>query len=297
MKLTKDVDLSLDNFEKGKDFTVNYSGELFKNGSNDVYLSFGYGDNWDNKEEIKMVKSQTGYQANVNPKNYGAFNFCFRDSNNVWDNNSYKNYSINIENQSEINLGNGGELLGNVQGFGGTNLGGVNEAGGIGGVDEAGGIGDITEAGSVGGIGGVAEAGEIGGVLPDAEITANPGLEETERKTFNIDAIIEEILNTEIAPAPVQQVVPEEPKIEKIVAKENPSHINKTSLLVEDVLVPFYANESSQGNNGQFLPVDPKTYSKFFTITRKIKLAIYKIINAIPKLVTGNYTKKKNVQN
>lgn len=274
MELTKDINLSLDSFEKDKDFTINYSGALYKSNSNDVYLNFGYGDTWENKEELKMSKSQNGYSVNVTPKNSGVFNFCFRNNNNEWDNNSYQNYSIDVKEQTKTFS----IETPNID------------------VQEPEAIEEFSIEEEIAAP--VSEKAGIQNTIESNEGVENCGSVEaaTERKTFNIDAIIEEILNTDIEPTPipVQPIQPEPPKIEKIIAKDNPTHINKTSLLVEDVLVPFYSNETTDDKNNQFLPVDPKTYSKFFTIKNKIKLAIYKIINAIPKLITGNYTKKKH---
>ena len=288
MELTKDINFDLDNFEKGKDFTINYSGQLFQNGSEEVYLNFGYGDNWQDKTELKMHKTSNGFSLNLIPQNSGEFNFCFRSENNIWDNNSYNNYSIKIDEQPsslyapviEVSLDD-------------TELININEY-------ELDGIDTEFFQDSI-------ETEEF--IETQTEHQKNDSLiqeatpiidQPTERKTFNIDAIINEILNTDITPAPAQEytpIQPEETKIEKIVANENPTHVNKTSLLVEDVLVPFYASESNKEDSSQFLPVDTTTYSKFFTIKRKIKLVLYRILNVIPKLITGNYTKKKTIEN
>lgn len=262
MELTKDVHFNLEKFIKGKSFTINYSGQLFQANSDEVFINFGYGQNWNNKNELKMTKTNSGFSAQITPVEANEFNFCFRNNNNIWDNNSYKNYSIDIEqdyvtpieqNSSELYEGNL-EFQEELETLSNNKM------------EEF-------------------ESNEES-TLEYIE----PIVEQAERKTFNIDAIIDEILNTEITPsAPVE--FKQEVKEEKVVIpSENPTHVNKTSLLVEDVLVPFYTNE----DNGQFLPVDTTTYSKFFTIKRKIKLAIYRILHTIPKILTGNYKKKSS---
>lgn len=264
MELTKDINLNLEKIVKGQAFTVQYSGQLFQNNSDEVFINFGYGQNWDNHGELKMTKTISGFCAEITPIDATELNFCFRDNNNIWDNNSYKNYSINVEqvdispieeNSSELYKGDL-EFQAELETLTNTKS------------DE------------------FQEKQET--TLSDIE----PIVENSERKTFNIDAIIDEILNTEITisnPEPMQ--FEQEPKQEKIIVpSDNPTHVNKTSLLVEDVLVPFYTNE----DNGQFLPVDTQTYSKFFTIKRKIKLALYRILHTIPKILTGNYKKKSS---
>ena len=259
MELTKDINFNLDKLTKGETFTINYFGKLVQEGSEDVFITYGYGENWNNTTELKMNKTTNGFSAEITPLDATEFNFCFRNGNNIWDNNSYQNYTVNIETPVENNIEN---LISEIE----LNL-----------------SEPVVEN----------KVEEIS-ISEEAEIVKEEiDIETTERKTFNIDAIIEEILNTEITPTIepiVENKFEQEIKEEKIIIpSENPTHVNKTSLLVEDVLVPFYTNE----DNSQFLPVDTQTYSKFFTFRRKIKLALYRILHTIPKLITGNYKKKR----
>lgn len=271
MKITKDINFNSERLLKNEPFTINYSGNLFNQGSDEVFIKFGYGESWDNITELQMNKLDSGFSVEITPTEVNDFNFCFRNNNNVWDNNSYQNYSMPIEEKQE-------EIQQQVEQKVETSPI-VN--------DDVNNIENILEA----------------KIEPIANETKQENVEEistpsecTERKSFNIDAIIDEILNTEIVtPTPVQEQPVsyfEEHKVEKVTPNENPVHVNKTSLLVEDVLVPFYADES----NGQFLPVDTKSYSKFFTFRRKLKLALYRILHTIPKLITGNYKKRKTTE-
>lgn len=302
MKLTKDINFNSDKLVKNQPFTINYSGKLFKDGSEEVFITYGYGETWNNTTELKMNKFSTNFSVEITPIEATDFNFCFKNNNNVWDNNSYENYSIAIEEPvviestintvGEITTNNKVEQLTNLE----TSINGK--------VDEI--QNNIQEINSILDKPSVLEEfpelndkkenknNNVANFLNECDITFS---ESAERKTFNIDAIIDEILNTEITPSEeiqeniIEQV--EETKIEKITPSQNPTHVNKTSLLVEDVLVPFYSNESTGENNGQFLPVDTTTYSKFFNFKRKIKLALYRILHTIPKLITGNFKKRK----
>ena len=73
-----------------------YKGKLFEENSEDVYMHFGYGLLWENLQEIKLEKYQDCYKANITLTDIGDINFCFRDSNNNWDNNEGENYSATI---------------------------------------------------------------------------------------------------------------------------------------------------------------------------------------------------------
>ena len=297
MEFTKDINFNLDKLVKNKPFTINYSGKLFQEGSEEVFITYGYGEKWNNTTELKMKKTNTNFSAENTPKEVTDFNFCFKNNNNIWDNNCYKNYSIKIEEPIEEVVVPFEELIENVEEICSKEEvssdeneieinDNVQEINSI--LDKPPVLKDCPE---------LDENKEIKKNVSNFSNEDENVIESTERKTFNIDAIIDEILNSEITPVePVHEAIQqqvEEPKIEKIVPNNNPTHVNKTSLLVEDVLVPFYSNESTGENNGQFLPVDTNTYSKFFTFKRKIKLALYRILHSIPKLLTGNFKKRK----
>lgn len=91
MEFTKDIyfDNSLTN---GKSATITYAGELFKNGSEHVNLVSGFGENWDYTSTTPMTKTENGFVAEIEIKDYDTFNFCFSNEHNTWDNNNYFNY-------------------------------------------------------------------------------------------------------------------------------------------------------------------------------------------------------------
>lgn len=77
--------------------TVSYTGRFFEDNSNEVSIVYGFGDNWENTSEMSMTKTENGFIAEIKMLNYDKFNFCFRNSNNEWDNNNYANYSLPIK--------------------------------------------------------------------------------------------------------------------------------------------------------------------------------------------------------
>ena len=44
-----------------------------------------------------MVKTELGFQAEIELQDFESFNFCFRNEINKWDNNDGKNYIFPIE--------------------------------------------------------------------------------------------------------------------------------------------------------------------------------------------------------
>ena len=46
---------------------------------------------------LEMEKTDLGYQAEIELPEYETFNFCLRNSNDVWDNNEGQNYIFNLE--------------------------------------------------------------------------------------------------------------------------------------------------------------------------------------------------------
>ena len=103
MDFTKDIYINKDKIYEDQEIVVLYKGFLFSNNlTNDVYISLGYGNMWDNKEEIRMKPSTFGYLATVKVGSGETLQFCFRDGNGNWDNNNYANYILPILENEEI---------------------------------------------------------------------------------------------------------------------------------------------------------------------------------------------------
>ncbi len=103
MELVKNIFFNTDKLVENTKIKISYTGKLFEENSSDVYLHYGYGLQWDNVSEIKMEKTELGYQAEIELKSSDSLNLCFRNSEDVWDNNNYQNYSFPIE-KLEVSL-------------------------------------------------------------------------------------------------------------------------------------------------------------------------------------------------
>lgn len=97
MELVKNVFFNTDKLVENAKVKISYVGKLFQEISSEVYLHYGFGSNWDNVNEIKMEKTELGFQAEIELLSSDTLNFCFRNSNNEWDNNENANYIFPIE--------------------------------------------------------------------------------------------------------------------------------------------------------------------------------------------------------
>lgn len=95
MSLYTDINFS-GNLIQNESTIITYSGSLFKNNSESVTIVYGFGNNWSNTTEQLMQKTETGFTAKIELLNFDKFNFCFRNSNYIWDNNNNQNYTAPI---------------------------------------------------------------------------------------------------------------------------------------------------------------------------------------------------------
>ena len=100
MELTKNIFFNTDKLFQNSKVKISYTGTFFENGSEEVYIHYGFGLNWDNVSEVKMERTDLGFQAEIDLIESDSFNFCFRNENNEWDNNDTQNYVFPLEAQS-----------------------------------------------------------------------------------------------------------------------------------------------------------------------------------------------------
>lgn len=103
MELVKDIFFNTDKLIENSTVKISYTGKLFQNNSEEVFVHYGFGSNWDNLNELKMEKSELGFQAEIELVCSDTLNLCFRNSNNEWDNNDGQNYIFPIE-KAELSL-------------------------------------------------------------------------------------------------------------------------------------------------------------------------------------------------
>lgn len=97
MELSKNIFFNTDKLIQNTAVKISYTGKLFQEKSNDVFLHYGFDNEWKNLNEVKMERTDLGFQVEIDLPEYETFNFCFRDENNNWDNNDTQNYVFNIE--------------------------------------------------------------------------------------------------------------------------------------------------------------------------------------------------------
>ena len=96
MELLKNIFFNTDKLVEGTTVKLSYTGYLYSDSTSNVYLHYGYNNEWNELTEIQMEKTDLGYQAEYTLLPYQTLNLCFRDDNNNWDNNENSNYVFNI---------------------------------------------------------------------------------------------------------------------------------------------------------------------------------------------------------
>ena len=97
MELVKNIFFNTDKLIENTTVKISYTGKLFEEDSEEVFVHYGFGNSWDNLNEIKMEKTELGFQAEIELISNDTLNLCFRNSNNEWDNNDAQNYIFPIE--------------------------------------------------------------------------------------------------------------------------------------------------------------------------------------------------------
>ena len=97
MELTKNIFFNTDKLIENSNVKISYTGKFFQDNSTDVFIHYGFGNNWDNLNDVKMEKTDLGFQAELSLGEGETFNFCFRNNNDEWDNNDGQNYIFPLE--------------------------------------------------------------------------------------------------------------------------------------------------------------------------------------------------------
>jgi len=97
MELSKNVFFNTDKLIQNSTVKISYTGRFFEDSSEEVYIHFGFGLHWDNVSEVKMEKTEIGFQTEIELLEHDTFNLCFRNEKNEWDNNETQNYVFDLE--------------------------------------------------------------------------------------------------------------------------------------------------------------------------------------------------------
>lgn len=100
MELTKNIFFNTDKLIKDTKVKISYTGKLFAANAEKVFIHYGFGLLWEDLNDIEMEKTELGFQAEIKLTDADSFNFCFKDSNNNWDNNDGNNYVFEIAENS-----------------------------------------------------------------------------------------------------------------------------------------------------------------------------------------------------
>ncbi len=97
MELVKNIFFNTDKLTPNNNIKISYTGKFFQDGSTDVSIRYGFGENWEHLVEAGMVKSELGFQIELELEDNTTFNFCFKNGKGEWDNNNGENYIFTIE--------------------------------------------------------------------------------------------------------------------------------------------------------------------------------------------------------
>ena len=97
MELIKNIFFNTDKLTANSNVKISYTGNLFQDGSEEVFIHYGFGLLWENLGELKMEKTELGFQTEIDLIESDTFNFCFKNGQNEWDNNTGQNYIFPIE--------------------------------------------------------------------------------------------------------------------------------------------------------------------------------------------------------
>lgn len=103
MELLKNIFFNTDKITNYTNIKITYAGKFFENKSKEVFLHYSFDEKWESAKDIKMEKSELGFQAEISIKNSNALNICFVNENKEWDNNNGYNYNFPIE-EAEFSL-------------------------------------------------------------------------------------------------------------------------------------------------------------------------------------------------
>ena len=97
MELTRNIFFNTDKLIENSKVKISYTGKFFQDSAENVYIHYGFGENWDNVNDIEMERTELGFQAEIELPESETFNFCFNNGNDEWDNNGGTNYIFPIE--------------------------------------------------------------------------------------------------------------------------------------------------------------------------------------------------------
>ena len=65
MELVKNIFFNTDKLIQNSKVKISYTGKFFEENSEEVFIHYGFGSNWDNLNEVKMEKTELGFQTEL----------------------------------------------------------------------------------------------------------------------------------------------------------------------------------------------------------------------------------------
>lgn len=97
MELVKNIFFNTDKLIENSTVRISYTGKFFQDGCEKTFAHFGFGNEWNNINEIEMEKTELGFQAEIQLTEGETFNLCFKNEREEWDNNEGQNYIFPLE--------------------------------------------------------------------------------------------------------------------------------------------------------------------------------------------------------
>ena len=97
MELIKNIFFNTDKLTAYSKIKISYINKFFQDGSKNVFIRYGFGNDWEDLVETEMTKTELGFQVEIDLPDSETFNFCFKNENGEWDNNNGNNYIFKIE--------------------------------------------------------------------------------------------------------------------------------------------------------------------------------------------------------
>ena len=101
MELTKNIFCNTDKLIENSKVKISYTGKFYQENCEKVSIHYGFGENWDNVNDIEMEKTELGFQTEIELLEGDTFGLCFKNENGEWDNNEGKDYIFPLEKVSQ----------------------------------------------------------------------------------------------------------------------------------------------------------------------------------------------------
>ena len=88
---SKNIFFNTDKLVQDSKVKISYTGALFQANAEEVFIHYGFDNDWKELNEIEMEKTDLGFQTEIELKEGETFNLCFRNDKEEWDNNDTQN--------------------------------------------------------------------------------------------------------------------------------------------------------------------------------------------------------------